>query len=158
APVTRGQQPPPTPSGARYVPDEVLVRFRPTASNARRNALLGSMNARLLRSIDAFGVHRLRVPRNTDIEALVAAFRSHPDFAVVQPNYIMHAVQQLPPPNDPRWLDGTLYGLVKIQAQAGWTTFTHGDGSVVIADIDTGINYNHPDLQANVWSAPTKMT
>ena len=33
-----------------------------------------------------------------------------------------------------------------------WDQYTTGDGSQVIAILDTGVDYNHPDLEANIWS------
>jgi len=72
---------------------------------------------------------------------------------VAEPNYIRSIVAS-PPPNDPFWLDNTLWGLQKIQAQQTWNTYTTGDGAVVIADIDTGVRYTHPDLVANMWTNP----
>jgi len=32
-----------------------------------------------------------------------------------------------------------------------WDQYTTGDGSQIIAIIDTGVDYNHPDLEANIW-------
>ena len=32
-----------------------------------------------------------------------------------------------------------------------WDQYTTGDGSQVIAILDTGVDYNHPDLEANTW-------
>ena len=39
-------------------------------------------------------------------------------------------------------------------AHGAWRDFTSGSGTVVIADLDTGANYNHPDLAANIWTNP----
>jgi len=49
-------------------------------------------------------------------------------------------------PNDP--LCGNQWALRKIQADWAWNT-TKGNSSVIVAVIDTGIDYNHPDLKSN---------
>ncbi|HKB40432.1 MAG TPA: S8 family serine peptidase [Gemmataceae bacterium] len=51
-------------------------------------------------------------------------------------------------PNDPSF--GQMYGLAKIQASTAWSTTT-GSRSIAVADIDSGIDYSHPDLYLNVW-------
>ncbi len=45
------------------------------------------------------------------------------------------------------------YGMTKIGAVEAWKTF-RGDKSFIVADIDTGIDYNHEDLAFNVWRNP----
>ncbi len=63
-------------------------------------------------------------------------------------------------PNDPYYLSSgywgqvfdDLYGLKRIGAAQAWDT-TRGEG-IVVAVIDTGIDYNHPDIRANIWTNP----
>lgn len=57
-------------------------------------------------------------------------------------------------PNDPQF--GSLWGLSTnqgIDAPSAWDVTT-GSGETIAAIIDTGIDYNHPDLAANVWTNP----
>jgi subtilisin family serine protease len=51
-------------------------------------------------------------------------------------------------PNDPLYADE--WGLSATGASTAWDT-TRGSSSVVVADIDTGMDYEHPDLYLNVW-------
>lgn len=52
------------------------------------------------------------------------------------------------PPNDPSF--GSQWDMTKIQAPAAWDT-TQGSLKVIVADIDSGIDYTHQDLYLNVW-------
>lgn len=53
-----------------------------------------------------------------------------------------------PPVADPE--NANLYGLRNIQAEDAWS-ITRGSKGVIVADIDTGIDYNHEDLSFNLW-------
>lgn len=145
-----GQQPSPA---AQYVPGEVLVRFRQAATTPRRNAVLARRGAQLIRRFEHVDLHHVRLGRGVSVAAAVAAFRAEPDVFAVQPNFIRE-ISASAPPNDPYWLDNTLYGLQKILAQPAWNSFPAGDATIVVADIDTGVNYSHPDLVANMWHNP----
>ncbi len=57
-------------------------------------------------------------------------------------------------PNDPRL--GELWGLIDsagIDAPRAWDRHT-GSSQVVVAVVDTGLDYTHPDLAANAWVNP----
>jgi thermitase len=51
------------------------------------------------------------------------------------------------PPNDPLYPE--LYGHKLIQCQEAWNLNQGED--VVVAVIDTGVDYNHPDISGNMW-------
>jgi subtilisin family serine protease len=62
-------------------------------------------------------------------------------------------------PNDPQYLSGNqwaLNGVWGINAPMAWNTTT-GSNSVIVADVDTGMDYNHPDLISNTWINQTEI-
>ena len=77
---------------------------------------------------------------------------------LAEPDYIRQAVLV---PNDPKYLDGTLWGLnqasdADIDAPEGWSVRSSA-GTLVVAVIDTGIRYTHQDLAANMWKNPREI-
>ncbi len=145
-----GQQ---APQSDAYVPGELIVQFSPATNAAQRTAIFAGRSVSRIRSFRTLDIDLVRLPAGQSVDAALAAFKAMPGVVHVQPNYRRHTTQTAPP-NDPFWLDGSLWGLQKIQAQQAWTTFTAGNGSVVIANIDTGVDYTHPDLVANMWRNP----
>ncbi|MDG3002529.1 S8 family serine peptidase [Paludisphaera mucosa] len=56
-------------------------------------------------------------------------------------------------PNDPGYVDNSQWGLngtAGIDAPTAWNATT-GSSTVVVAVVDTGVDYNHPDLYQNMW-------
>jgi serine protease len=65
-----------------------------------------------------------------------------------EPNYTVRA---LAVPNDPMFPQ--LWGMPQIKATNAWDRAT-GSDDIVVCVIDTGVDYNHPDLAGNMWTNP----
>ncbi len=81
------------------------------------------------------------------------------DVLEVEPNYIVYTTLV---PNDPFF--PSLWGLknnsvagADIHAAAAWNVST-GSAANVVGVVDTGVDYTHPDLAPNMWSAPSQFT
>jgi subtilisin family serine protease len=96
------------------------------------------------------GLRVARVTDGGDTMSAVAALRLQPDVLYAEPNYIMHADVT---PNDPRFVGGQQPNMTTIGAPQAWNTTT-GSSSIVVGGIDQGIDVNHLDLQANIWTNP----
>lgn len=139
-----------------YVPGEVIVKYHPSADASSRNAVAASHAARLVHRFEAVAIDHLRLPAGANVEATVAALHGRANVQYAQPNYVRRIVAS-GPPNDPFWLNNSLWGMQRIQVQSVWNNWGSGSADVVIANIDTGVNYSHPDLAPNMWRNPAEI-
>jgi len=144
-----------------YVPGEVLVGFRPGAQG-KQNEARDALGAKLLKDFSGIGLQHWRLPAGLEVEKAVEILSKNPNVKYAEPNYVVHTDQLPSSPNDERRSD--LWGLhnlgqsggtlnADINAPEAWSVST-GSQNVVVGVIDTGIDYNHPDLQNNVWMNP----
>ena len=94
-------------------------------------------------ALDLTGFHLLQTER--DVPNVCAELNADPEVAVAQPNYIYHICRT---PNDPDFADQYAHQL--IQMEDAWDIST-GSHDVVVAVLGTGVDVNHPDLEANIW-------
>jgi subtilisin family serine protease len=146
----------PAPPGAAFVPNQLVVAFDPAVSPAARARALAEERASLRRELRVPGRVLVEVPSG-DVRAAAAAFGRRPGVLFAEPNYLYRVAKT---PDDPRFAD--LWGLHDpsdhdIDAPAAWNVTT-GSSDVVVAVVDSGIDYNHPDLAANVWRNPGETT
>jgi len=88
--------------------------------------------------------------RDAVMEA-VAILNNTPGVVYAEPDYIVSASNVIP--NDTHFDAPNMWGLKKIFAPDAWAINT-GSKNVVVAVIDTGIDFRHPDLAANIWRNP----
>ncbi len=85
--------------------------------------------------------------------------QSNPAVAYVEPDYIVNGSSTPNDPNFPQqWSFNNTSTLgADIGALQAWD-ISSGSTANVVGVVDTGIDYTHPDLAANVWAAPTDFT
>ena len=138
---------------------EILVKFKATVAAATRDAKHVEKGNLKLRELKRSGVHQVRVSPDQTLSAAVASYAADPNVEYAEPNYALKAMLT---PNEPSF--GLLWGLnnagqslgtpgVDIRALAAWD-LTTGSSNVVVMVIDSGVDYNHPDLAANMWVNP----
>lgn len=143
-------------TAAEYVPGEYLIKLK--SDNVQM--LSGLKTVFRAESIEPVsksqGIYLVRKNNLERPEFAIAEMMSSPAVELVEPNYI-YRIDRLP--NDP--LLHELWGLVNtgqkngqagldINARQAWEIET-GSKEIIVGVIDTGIDYRHQDIQANMW-------
>lgn len=145
-----------TPAGAY---DGVLVKFKSSISQTRINQAFratGSNQHRVLSSHLVRGLTHAQIGSGYSLSATLSSLRNNPDVEFAEPNYILQAYAI---PNDA--LFDSLWALhntgqtggiadADIDAPEAWDLQT--GNNVIIAIVDTGVDYNHSDLSSNIWN------
>lgn len=144
--------------GVQVVKNEILIRFNYAArlsglalTNAEQASIAQITSAQNIDEASPVGgAHTYRLhSRSLDTNTLLKHISARKDVEYVEPNFVYHEAKV---PNDPDF--GSLYGMQKISAPSAWDIST-GSTISAVGIIDSGVDYTHPDLGSNVWSAPS---
>jgi len=124
---------------------QILVKPKPTMSEAALHALLSAGGAREHGSIPALDVRVIRVPARA-AEKLMDALQRNKDVEYAEPDHLATAIATA---NDPHFTNGNQWYLSKIEAPAAWDT-TVGSSNVIVAVVDSGVSSSHPDITGKV--------
>lgn len=138
---------------ASYKEGEVLVKFKKRVTAAEAAMLAGELAADIVKEFTVLSEMRqsgyfLMASGQRSTRQLLDAMRTRSEVEAVSPNY-RRRLQRLP--NDPKF--DRLWGMKKIAAADAWEK-NIGSPGVVMAVLDTGVDYRHEDLAANMWRNP----
>jgi subtilisin family serine protease len=156
--------------GVRFVPNEVVVVLKASASRAAVRALDARVGVDRVTEASGFGVDVVRVAHGTSVDAAIRRFERSPLVRFAEPNRIA-TVEALPDDThfSDQWALNNTGQLHEVTNQGGGTgTTRHGtsdadvdapeawaaqtvDDPVVVAVIDTGVDVDHPDLANSMW-------
>ncbi len=144
-----------------FVSSELLVRFKTDITKTAISQLHATVGANVLKTFEIVpNLQLVRLPSGTNLTEAIKLYEKNPNVLYAEPNYIRRTTQQaFLTPNDPQF--SQLWALhntgqtggtpdADIDAPEAWDLST-GSSSVVVAVIDTGVDYNHPDLSVNMW-------
>ncbi|HEX6716801.1 MAG TPA: S8 family serine peptidase, partial [Pyrinomonadaceae bacterium] len=148
-------------SAPPYRDRELLVRFRTGVAAQERDIVIASMGARRKKQLEGdSGIENLELPVNRDVTTAAMQLLSDPRVEFAEPNFLIAKDDIIP--NDSRFNEqwalrntgqnGGQFGS-DVQASGAWSTTT-GSAATVIAVIDSGIDFTHPDLANNQWINP----
>lgn len=143
-----------------YIPGQLIVKFRPKSGMSSQGKVTALAAVSQKYGVSAIqpvftaakspaderdNFFLLNFSEATDIFELAAVMSTENDIEYAQPNYL-HRLSAVP--NDPLLSRQDYLG--QIEAFAAWD-YSQGSENVIIAIIDTGVDYMHEDLVNNIW-------
>jgi thermitase len=151
-------------AGPRFAPDQILVRFKPDLKTQLVEGTLSLYGTQTIKRIPQLNIYQVRIPAGTTVEEMASALSRNPDVDYAGPNHIARIAVT---PNDALFryqyalnntgqdigAPGSPTGKARadIRATAGWEE-TKGDAATIIAIVDSGIDFGHPDIMNKVVS------
>ncbi|MDQ6665602.1 MAG: S8 family serine peptidase, partial [Acidobacteriota bacterium] len=149
---------------AEFRVGNLLVAFQKNTPLAEQAAIVAAIGARELKRIGV-GVHVLSVGRGLELAAIKALKARH-EILYAEPDYLHALAGSTAAPNDTsvgiQWAvqntgqpvnGATGKAGADERSPAAWSVTT-GTSSVVVAVLDSGVQYSHPDLITNMWNNP----
>jgi subtilisin family serine protease len=127
-----------------FVPDVLMVRFRPGTSAEQKQRVLAAAGVTVDHVIARIGVAVVRMAPDRRDQAL-ARLRASRWVAQTEKDAVVERLDTTP--NDTYW--NSQWGLRRIGLPGAWDR-TRGAAGVVVAVLDTGVDANHPDLSGAI--------
>ncbi|HEY7130623.1 MAG TPA: S8 family serine peptidase [Candidatus Limnocylindrales bacterium] len=144
------------------VPGVVLVGWRAGTSSTERAAKRRFVHATSSERLSPLAgtAERLTLAPGASVDAAVSALSRDPDVRFAEPDYVLRTADTS---DDTYLLSGQLWGMLATSASpndghsgavSAWAQGVTGSRNMVVGVVDEGIQVDHPDLAANIWTNP----
>ena len=151
---------------AGYKEGELLIKFHKGVDPLARRQAFAKLQATLLQHFPKTDVYRVQLPASLDVKKAIESLRGHEHIKFVEPNGLIEILDNALP-SDPYF--GLLWNLRNTGQTGGkvgadidildaWSVMDVSSGrEVVVAVIDTGVDYTHEDLKDKMWVNPSEI-
>lgn len=139
-----------------YKPRELLIKFKRGVTRQQMDDVHLALGSTLIKTMDRINLHRVKVRDGVSEKEAIALYGASGIVETAERHALRYKCETLP--NDPdfgmQWgLKNTAQTGADIHAPEAWDIVSGGK-EVLIAVIDTGLDYSHPDLQGRIWMNP----
>jgi subtilisin family serine protease len=133
-----------------YKPGELLVRFKKGTTEEQVKSLHHGQGNKTIGKNERMRIHRVKLKEGVTEEEAIKHYAASPLVELVERHALRYPNKI---PNDPFVADQ--WALQSISLPKAWD-FAQECPEVVIAVVDTGVDYAHPDLSGNIWINTTE--
>ena len=134
------------------VADQLMIKLDPSLGDVKIAAFLEKHKLEQIKYMPEIGFRSVSIPAGADLASLVSSIAKDPAVEVCEPVYIERAFDLAITPDDQFFNDQ--WGLLHIRAPQAWVvepgdpayTEIPEENDVLIAILDTGVDYKHDDL------------
>jgi subtilisin family serine protease len=144
-------------STSKYALGHILVKFRGSVSVESRAEVHALVSARTVKQyIVVPNLEKVELPSSLDVSTALRAYRGRSEVEYAEPDYTVHLFTTSNDSLFPQMWNllntGQNGGIAgdDVAATLAWNLST-GDHNVIVATLDTGIDYTHPDLIPNLF-------
>ncbi|MCK4792764.1 MAG: S8 family serine peptidase, partial [Desulfobacteraceae bacterium] len=130
-----------------YIEGEVLIQLR------QQDYAVTDKEVRILKALDVNvikhlknNVYLVKLSKDDSVASATRRLNAYPEVEFAEPNYRRYITSVIP--NDP--LFDSQWAHENIQSGAAWE-IQKGKESIIVALVDTGVDYAHKDLKDNIW-------
>jgi subtilisin family serine protease len=146
---------------------EIIVKFREGISETSIRSFLLAEGVNILDRMDNLGLILVSVPKGQELEK-IEELKRNPLVEYAEPNGVVRMADTIAVefrsslrapdviPDDPRYHNNGQWNLPQIEAPAAWD-ITTGSDEVVIAFVDSGVDFDHPELRDKIWTNPKEI-
>ncbi len=148
----------------QYKAREVIVKYKKGAFNRMKAASHAIYGSKKIEKFSNLHMELITLREGVSVEEAISKYQHDPNVEYAEPNYAIRINATFP--DDAFFSE--LWGLYNsgqtggtpgadIRAADAWD-LTTGNDNLIVAVLDTGIDYNHPDIVGNLWVNSLEVT
>ncbi len=137
-----------------YKEGELLVKFKKGTWWVTKSATHKLYKAKVKKKLESVDIEQIELEEGMTVEKALALYKNDPDVEYAEPNYKVKKAVVPFVPNDSFY--NRQWHHNNIESEKAWGKAiekmeSSPTSSIIVAILDTGVDYNHPELKDHIW-------